>query len=66
MAVSTDDLLGLLGSKEAQLFDLARENARLRAEIVKLQKAAEAAAPAAPRLSNVIPFPGASDGQPTQ
>lgn len=65
MAVSTDDLLALLGSKEAQLFDFARENARLRAEVAKL-KAAEQKAVPNPRLANVIPFPVNNDGQSTE
>lgn len=61
MAVSIDDLLAIIGSKEAEIFALRRENNKLRNEVFKLQPPAPAPAPEVRSNSNVIPFPGRSD-----
>lgn len=60
MAVSIDDLLHIIGAKEAQIFGLSRENARLNSELNAL---AVKQLPQ-PTPANVIPFPGASNEQP--
>jgi hypothetical protein len=60
MAVSIDDLLLIIGSKEAQIFELSHKlNAALK-ENAELKKAA-AALP-----SNVIPFPVVPNEQPAK
>ncbi len=53
-SVSTDDLLLIIGSKEAQIFQLARHNAALQSEVNAL---AVKAFPTKPTPTNVLPFP---------
>ena len=58
MAVSVDELVTLLGSKEIEIYSLKRDLGKLAMELAQLEKAQ---APA----SNIIPFPEKSpDGQP--
>lgn len=51
MAVSLDDLLLIIGSKEAEIFGLSKEITKLRSELNLL------AAKALPTPANVLPFP---------
>jgi hypothetical protein len=62
MAVSIDDLLLIIGSKEAEIFSLSRDNAKLRSELNLL---ATKSLPTPPN-SNVVSFPGVPNGEATK
>ena len=59
MAVSIDDLLRIIGSKEAQIFQLSRDNNALQQELHRLSL------PPAPTTQpvNILPFPVNRNGE---
>ncbi len=57
MAVSLDDLLLIIGSKEATIFQLSRDNNALQQELHRLS-----VPPPAP-AKNILPFPVSPHGE---
>jgi hypothetical protein len=65
MSVNIDDLLLIIGSKEATIYELSNLLGAARKELAELKKpVVKSNEPKLP--ANVIPFPGAAHVEPTQ